>query len=139
MSVSPPPGGASGRRPIGLTVWNSSPLSVERCTHDCCVDVPNGPDSQYSELDGTTFKGSPSVRCASTTVAGENLSEPAARVGVGVPEIVVGTVPPPPTGGSGAVVVFTWTAYVYGGTSATALPATQIWTLYDPAPSVGTG
>jgi hypothetical protein len=46
MSVSPPPGGASGLSPIGLTVWNSRPLSVERWTHDCCVEVPNGPDSQ---------------------------------------------------------------------------------------------
>src|SRR5207248_2519739 len=35
-SVSPPPGGASGRTPSGLSSWNSSPSSVERCTHDCC-------------------------------------------------------------------------------------------------------
>jgi hypothetical protein len=45
-SVSPPPGPASGLVPIGLTMLNWSPPSVERWTNDCWVEIPQGPDSQ---------------------------------------------------------------------------------------------
>src|SRR5207249_9632109 len=45
MSVSPPPGGASGLW-VEEVRWNESPPSVERWTKLSCVDVPHGPDSQ---------------------------------------------------------------------------------------------
>jgi hypothetical protein len=45
-SVSPPPGGASGLSPTGLSLWNERPLSVERAMNEVWVVVPHGPDSQ---------------------------------------------------------------------------------------------
>src|SRR5919197_3599641 len=46
MSVSPPPGPGSGRRPAGLSTWKERPVSVERWMNELLVVVPQGPDSQ---------------------------------------------------------------------------------------------
>src|SRR5919198_5160044 len=85
MSVSPPPGPGSGRRPFGLSTWNSSPPSVERWMNEFCVVVPQGPDSQRFPFMSNQSRGSPSVRCASTTVAGLKRSLPVVRLIVGGP------------------------------------------------------
>src|SRR2546423_13096434 len=45
-SVSPPPGGASGLSPTGLSTWKERPLSVERARNEFWVGIPHGPDSQ---------------------------------------------------------------------------------------------
>ena len=44
MSVSPPPGGPSGRVPIVLTRWNSLPSFVERWTKDWSRHGPGHAD-----------------------------------------------------------------------------------------------
>src|SRR6516225_5887054 len=83
-SVSPPPGGASGRRPVAETRWYFWPSSVDRCTNDCAVVKPHGPDSQIAPLWSAICRGSPSVRCGSTTVAGANLAFHVPYEGLGV-------------------------------------------------------
>src|SRR6266545_3115585 len=109
-SVSPPPGPGSGRRPTGLSTCQSRP-SVERWMNEFCVEVPHGPDSQ-KPVPSMKFNGSPSVRCASITVAGLKTSLPATRlVAVAVP------VPPsvePGTPITGALLVAYVPVYVYG-------------------------
>src|SRR5919197_6142626 len=85
MSVSPPPGPGSGRSPAGLSTWKESPLSVERWMNELLVVVPHGPDSQMLPFWSKWSSGSPSVRCASTTVALLNRSFPATRLIVGGP------------------------------------------------------
>jgi hypothetical protein len=74
MSVSPPPGGRSGRRPVSATRWNSCPSFVERWMNEFWLCVPHGPDSQNVPSESMRLSGSPSVRCASTTVADENFA-----------------------------------------------------------------
>src|SRR5581483_2076499 len=54
---------------------------------DCAVVKPHGPDSQIPPSGSTTCSGSPSVRCASTTVAGANVAFHVAYVGIGVPVV----------------------------------------------------
>src|ERR1043166_6022201 len=76
MSVSPPPGPGSGLSPAGLSTWNESPPSVERWMNELFVVVPQGPDSQMLPFWSKWSSGSPSVRCASTTVALLKLSFP---------------------------------------------------------------
>src|ERR1051326_7216420 len=71
MSLSPPPGGGSLRVPRGLVTFHWSPPSRERGPPACCVLEPKGPACQ-NWLPSTKLSGSPSVRCASMTVAGPN-------------------------------------------------------------------
>src|ERR671930_1106165 len=99
MSVSPPPGPGSGRSPFGLSMWNESPLSVERWMNEFWVVVPHGPDSQMLPLWSKWSSGSPSVRCASTTVALLKLSFPATRLIVGGPNSPPASEAGIPTGG----------------------------------------
>src|SRR5439155_752480 len=75
ISVSPPPGGASGLM-AGEVGWNESPPSVERWTKLICVDVPHGPDSQMLPSRSTWIIGSPSVRTGSATVLGPKAMPP---------------------------------------------------------------
>src|SRR5207237_9887344 len=82
MSVSPPPGGASGLW-VEEVRWNESPPSVERWTKLSCVDVPHGPDSQMLPLRSTWIIGSPSVRTVSATVLRPHAMPPVGRVGLG--------------------------------------------------------
>src|SRR5207253_7910374 len=82
MSVSPPPGGASGLW-VEEVRWNESPPSVERWTKLSCVDVPRGPDSQMLPLRSTWIIGSPSVRTGSATVLGPKAIPPVGCVGFG--------------------------------------------------------
>src|SRR3954469_3788378 len=99
MSVSPPPGPGSGRSPAGLSTWNESPLSVERWINDVLRVVPQGPDSQIEPSLPKWASGSPSVRCASTTVALLNWSFPATRRIVGGPNSPPASELGTPTGG----------------------------------------
>src|SRR3954447_12717742 len=99
MSVSPPPGPGSGLRPTGLSTWKESPLSVERWMNELLVVVPQGPDSQMFPFASKWLSGSPSVRCASTTVASENWSLPVTRLIVGGPNSPPASEPGVPTGG----------------------------------------
>src|ERR671936_1376466 len=99
MSVSPPPGPGSGLRPAGLSTWNESPLSVERWINEFCVVVPHGPDSQRLPLRSNVSSGSPSVRCASTTVALLNWTLPVTRLIVGGPNSSAASDAGLPTGG----------------------------------------
>src|ERR671930_781766 len=99
MSVSPPPGPGSGRRPTGLSTWNESPLSVERWMKEFCVVVPHGPDSQRLPFWSKWSSGSPSVRWASTTVAVLNGSRPVTRLIVGGPNSPPASELGIPTGG----------------------------------------
>ena len=82
-SVSPPPGGASGRSWIGDTMWYESPPSTDLWTKLCWVDVPHGPDSQMFPERSTWTIGSPSVRCGSTTTLGANAIPPVGHTGFG--------------------------------------------------------
>src|SRR3954447_25798672 len=84
MSVSPPPGPASGRSPIGETTWKLLPPSVERCTNEFCVVVPHGPDSHQVPSGWRNASGSPSVRCASTIVEGPKTAFQLVRDGTGL-------------------------------------------------------
>src|SRR5215204_4322349 len=93
MSVSPPPGGRSGRRLVSATRWNSFPSFVERWTKEVFVVAPHGPDSRIVPSLGTNVRGSPSVRCRSTTVDDENVAFQLPYVGVGV--TVIGLVVEP--------------------------------------------
>src|SRR5919201_6020356 len=99
MSVSPPPGPGSGRSPAGLSTWNESPLSVERWMNELLVVVPQGPDSQMFPFWSKWASGSPSVRCASTTVALLKFSLPVTRLIVGGPNSPPASEPGTPTGG----------------------------------------
>src|SRR2546423_8784016 len=97
MSVSPPPGPASGRIWIGETTWKLAPPSVDLCTKEFCVVVPHGPDSHQLPWASRKSSGSPSVRCASTTVDGPNTALQRVYAGVGVIPFEPGIEP----GGSG--------------------------------------
>src|SRR5207247_11437931 len=92
-SVSPPPGGSSGRRRIDEARWNFLPSLVERWMKDMLVLKPQGPDSQMFPSGSSFARGSPSVRCASTTVAGEKRAFQAWKPGIG--KTVVGFVVEP--------------------------------------------
>src|SRR5690348_1543026 len=50
MSVSPPPGPASGRICTGETTWKLAPPSVDLWMKEFCVVVPHGPDSHHVPL-----------------------------------------------------------------------------------------
>src|SRR6266508_1083748 len=82
-SVSPPPGGSSGREPIVETRWNFLPSLVERWMNDMLVEKPHGPDSQMFPSASIFTSGSPSVRCESTTAAGVNRAFQAWKLGIG--------------------------------------------------------
>src|ERR1041384_4831277 len=99
MSVSPPPGPGSGLRPTGLSTWNERPPSVERWMNELFVVVPQGPDSQMFPFWSKWVSGSPSVRCASTTVALLKLSLPGTRLIVGGPNSPPASDGGTPTGG----------------------------------------
>ncbi len=64
-----------------------------------CVVVPQGPDSQRLPLLSKKSSGSPSVRWASTTVAGLKRSLPVVRVIVGGPTSLPRSEPGMSTGG----------------------------------------
>src|SRR5919201_2812385 len=83
MSVSPPPGPASGRIEIGETTWKLVPPSVDLCTNEFCVVVPHGPDSHQLPWPSRKSSGSPSVRCASTIVEGPKTALHRLYVGTG--------------------------------------------------------
>jgi hypothetical protein len=57
---------------------------VERWTNELFVVVPHGPDSRIVPSPGTNVRGSPSVRCGSTTVDEENVAFQLPYFGVGV-------------------------------------------------------
>src|SRR2546423_5247527 len=97
MSVSPPPGPASGRIWIGDTTWKLFPPSVDLCTNEFCVVVPHGPDSHQVPCASRKSSGSPSVRCASTIVDGPKTALQRVYVGIGVIPFEPGIEP----GGSG--------------------------------------
>src|SRR5437868_12388345 len=99
MSVSPPPGPGSGLRPTGLSTWKERPPSVDRWMNELFVVVPQGPYSQMLPFWSKWSSGSPSVRCASTTVALLNCSLPATRLIVGGPNSPPASEPGMPTGG----------------------------------------
>src|SRR6266581_2172521 len=98
MSVSPPPGPASGRIWTGETTWKLLPPSVERWMNEFCVVVPQGPDSHQVPFAVRKSSGSPSVRCASITVDGPKLAFQRPYVATGVIPFDPGTDP----GGTGA-------------------------------------
>jgi hypothetical protein len=75
------------------------------------VLVPQGPDSQ-KPVPSMKLSGSPSVRCASITVAGLNTSFPWIRFGVGVRPEPPSVEPGTPT--TGALLVAYVPVYVYG-------------------------
>ena len=81
-SVSPPPGGGSGRRPTE-SMWYESPASTDLWTKLFWVVVPHGPDSQMFPDRSTWTIGSPSVRCASTMTLGAKAIPPVGRMGFG--------------------------------------------------------
>src|SRR5437867_2128210 len=82
-SVSPPPGGGSGRSPTE-SIWYESPASTDLWTKLFWVVVPHGPDSQMFPARSTWTIGSPSVRCGSTMTLGANTIPPVGRMGFGV-------------------------------------------------------
>ena len=82
-SVSPPPGGASGRSPTE-SMWYESPASTDLWTKLFWVVVPHGPDSQMFPDRSTWTIGSPSVRWGSTMTLGAKTIPPVGWTGFGV-------------------------------------------------------
>src|SRR3954452_15463930 len=98
MSVSPPPGPASGRICTGETTWKLAPPSVDLWMNEFWVVVPHGPDSHHVPFESMKPSGSPSVLCASITVEGPKAAFQRPYAGVGVMPFEPGIEP----GGTGA-------------------------------------
>ena len=64
-------------------MWKLSPWSVDLATNPWAVLNPQGPDSQILPNWSIWTRGSPSVLCGSTIVAGPNAIPPVAKVGLG--------------------------------------------------------
>ena len=70
--------------------------------NDMLVEKPHGPDSQMFPSASSLTSGSPSVRCGSTTVEGENFALQAWKLGIGKTVTGFCSEPGGATGGSGS-------------------------------------